>query len=377
MKYFSLKKDLNILIDEKVNDFYNPDYIYLPFKNRILKRENDFVLKYENVVDDSKTLSSISGKVIGLKNCHVNGIKQKCVVIENDFKEEKGIENKVSNKLTKEIIIDKLEENCENNLLEIFKCLLKVDNVVVNVVEDEPYVKNKIVTFKENISEVLEIIDKLSVLYGSKNNTIVVKSSDSNVVDECLNIIGSYPNIDITLADDLFLLGRKQFLLSYLKYDLNSTLYLDINDLIKFYNIVKLGKRSTYLYLTISGDAIEKSKVIKVKKYTNLEEIIRKYIKVIEDDYALIVNGCLGGYEINNLDLIITEDIFAINIMKRNNIKEEKCINCGSCVEVCPVKINPVLYINSNIKDKKCIGCGLCSYICPSYINIKKKVAGK
>ena len=54
----------------------------------------------------------------------------------------------------------------------------------------------------------------------------------------------------------------------------------------------------------------------------------------------------------------------------------QPCIRCGKCLEVCPVKLQP-LYISSYTLKKNfdkaeeynaldCVECGACSYICPA-----------
>jgi ferredoxin len=44
---------------------------------------------------------------------------------------------------------------------------------------------------------------------------------------------------------------------------------------------------------------------------------------------------------------------------------EEKCTNCGTCVEVCPVKAIEVGNEVPVFHDEICIGCGLCASNCP------------
>ncbi|MEG1288295.1 MAG: 4Fe-4S binding protein [Bacilli bacterium] len=377
MKYVTLNKDNKILVNVEMEYFLNPDYVYLPINDKkVLVKQNSNVLKNEVVVDGkNKILSSVSGKAIGLKDVLIGKKNVKSIVVENNFKEESiEIQRKKSSKIDVLNIIKVLEKMEMNDLLETFKSLVKVDNIVISSVEDEPYVKNNIMLLKENINEILEMITELNLLYKSKKNTIVVKSNESMIIDECLNVIGSFPNICITLINDEYLLGRKEYLLDYLKLKENNTLYLTVKDLYKLYNIIKNNRISTTCLITISGDAIETGKVIKAKKYCSLKEIVDKYIKVNSENVVYIINGLMSGFISNINDTILSDDVTALMIMKKNDVVEEKCINCGMCVSVCPLKIDTLKCMKKGIKNESCINCGLCNYVCPSFIDIKKHV---
>ena len=128
--------------------------------------------------------------------------------------------------------------------------------------------------------------------------------------------------------------------------------------------------------MTILGNAIKKGSIINAKKYVKVSDIVSKYIKIIDDDYVCIVNGLMTGYISNLEDLILTDDIDSIFIMKKNTVKEKECINCGLCYNVCPLKINPVKSLKSKRKNPNCLNCGLCTYICPSFINLRKYLKG-
>ena len=154
----------------------------------------------------------------------------------------------------------------------------------------------------------------------------------------------------------------------YLKLKGN-TLFLSVTELVKIYNLFK-DKVSTTKLITISGDAIKENKVLRVKVNTSLKDVTDKYIDINETcDY--IINGLMTGFKIDNINnFIITEEVKSINIMKKRNIKENKCIRCGKCISICPCGVNPVSMQNK----EKCIDCGLCTYICPCYINLRERL---
>jgi electron transport complex protein RnfC len=70
-------------------------------------------------------------------------------------------------------------------------------------------------------------------------------------------------------------------------------------------------------------------------------------------------------------------------------IREQNCIRCGRCLEVCPMRLMPTMlvrYAKAGLYDycqkyhiDYCSGCGACAYVCPAkipllrYINIAKR----
>ena len=189
------------------------------------------------------------------------------------------------------------------------------------------------------------------------------------IINECLNAIGTYPNIKLTLVNDEYLLERKEFLETKLPIK-DNTLYLSTTELLRLNNYL-LDKDTSTTLITISGSALKENKVIRVKKYTLLSDILDNYFTFTTDKFEVIANGLMQGFLISDItNFVITDDIYAINVMKYSKIQEEDCINCGKCIEICPMGVNPLS--GKNIRN--CINCSLCSYICPAFINLKEKL---
>lgn len=377
MRLVSLNKDPKITVKEDIATFLNPDYIYIPiWENKLLVQQNTKVLKGSYIFQNNRMITSpISGTVIGLK------VEQntKYVVIQNDYK-EKRINSKRPNinKLNIDTILSSLELHSEKRLLNIFRSLKKTTNIIINVIDDEPYSKTRIMLMKEHITEVLNLINELSLIYHSQKNIICFKASESSLVEECLNIIGSYPNINMALVDDLYLLGENFYLVNYLSYKEENCLCISIEDLLKLYSLIYNNDNDYEKLITISGDALKNTgQVFKVKKYTDAMELINKKIKLQPGKVVYFAGGVMKGAIKDAHELIITDDIQVINIMQKKEVQTSACFNCGKCVNICPVNINCRLRLKQNKMDKKCLNCGLCSYICPSYIDIKKIIRGE
>jgi electron transport complex protein RnfC len=85
------------------------------------------------------------------------------------------------------------------------------------------------------------------------------------------------------------------------------------------------------------------------------------------------------GYAQPDLDAPITRETDGVTVIPSNEVvpfSDAPCINCGRCVEVCPVFIPVNLvgrYAEFGFFEKAvsmgsgaCVECGLCAYVCPS-----------
>ena len=62
------------------------------------------------------------------------------------------------------------------------------------------------------------------------------------------------------------------------------------------------------------------------------------------------------------------------------SIEKERCVNCGRCVEACPMGLQPVtmrLYADAGrwealegLHVMDCTECGACAYVCPARIRL-------
>lgn len=371
MNLITLNKEYSLLLKDTVTEYLNPNYIYLPVNDdKLLINPKDYIYKGKEILKNK--YSPISGRIVGLKNL----TDDKFLVVENDFKEK--LENKVSlrknlNKLNKEQLLE-LVKNFDLKLYEKLNC--NFSKIIINCIEEQLYVGNYMFLVKEYSNELLEILNNISNILELKEITIIVKDTDYNIIDYLNNIVGIYPNINIKFLPNKYLISEKSILCKYLNIN-EHFIYLNIMELYNLYNFLKRKRIVEDKFLTITGNAIENPQVFKCKMYTKLDDIITNFIKFKSENYVIIVNNLLSNHFCDAKELIVTDDIDSIFIMKKREYKEKKCILCGKCNDICPVKIKVSNLINGKKCDyEDCIKCGLCNYICPSYININKYLEG-
>ena len=181
-----------------------------------------------------------------------------------------------------------------------------------------------------------------------------------------INQIGTYPDITLKLINDLYPLGMKEVLVRNLIDKKEEPIVLDVNDVYNIYNVLRKDKPITHKLVTFSGNLLNKSKVINCKLGTNISEILEEEFNIKDSNYDIVINGLLSGYKVENSNVCITNNIRSVFVVKPIRCKTQECINCGNCLNYCPVGANP----KTGYKMEKCIKCGLCSYICPANINL-------
>lgn len=368
----SIKNDEHIIISNKINNFYDPEKIYIPItcleKNVKL---NEYI--YKNTYFNNY-ISSISGKIIGVEKKLFDKKISECIVVENDYKENIKNKNKSEKIKDKKDLINLLNNYKLVDIKNKIESFENISNLVISSIDEEFYSVKEYITLVNDYREILEITDLLIKIFNVSGALLVTKNTDFNSIKKVKSIIGTYPNIKVTLAPDKYLIGHKSFLCKYLNVQDTNTLLLSTSDIIKIFNILN-GKDINSKILTISGNAIKKSLIISTKIGVSLNEILKKYIKIQESDYEIYINGFMQGYKISkDTDLIINDKIDYIVINKVQNKEILECINCGACNKICPQDINVKNCYTNKLNHKKCIGCGLCNYICPVNINLKEIV---
>lgn len=375
----SIKEANKMKIDDKVHEFLNPDYLYIPFNKdlELAVKTNSTIYKEQVLLKNDKDFiySPISGKVLGkTDSMKLNNKDIECIVIENDFKEKVNKKKgtiKYINEYTKEEAMSLIRKY--NACDEYFPENPKV--MIINGIDRDPYEKTSSLIINEYSSKILEATDALAKIFNIENTIFAINNNDSNNVINLTNNIGTYPNITLKLMPDIYPIGFKEVLLKNLQpknTDLNEVLYLTVLDVYNIYNVLRRKKPITERLITISGNAVKSSMVINVKIGTSLSDLIKNVCEVTTNKYYVVTNGLIAGKTLTSLNSVITTDTRSIFLNTKDKQIEKKCINCGLCNSKCPVGLNPK-YIKEHKKAdrSKCINCGLCTYICPSKINFK------
>ncbi|NMA51246.1 MAG: hypothetical protein GX951_05325 [Mollicutes bacterium] len=374
-RLYRLKNEYQITLQSEILSFPTPEYIYIPIKegwsplvkekDRILK--GDILLKSEN----NMSFSPVSGIINGIEEKNFDGVKQKCFVIKNDFKEkEKSYDILIEDNYDKENIL---------NILYVFGFNYyasrlesgEIKTLIINSIEDEPYMYNKNLLLNNFVNKILATADIFSEAFELSNSHIAIKSSDTTNIEKYISLMGTYPNIDLCLIEDYYLVGKEPFLLEYLDYKKQDTLVIDIEDIIRIYDAIKHHKFNYNKFITISGPNLKRSVVIEVKIGSLLTDVIENTTDYKYKSKLNILNGPMMGYKCDPNKEIVTVNTKGLFILNEYKTKEESCNNCGLCYKMCPVKVNPKKVMKTGKPAKACLDCGLCSYICPSHINLR------
>jgi Na+-translocating ferredoxin:NAD+ oxidoreductase RnfC subunit len=199
-------------------------------------------------------------------------------------------------------------------------------------------------------------------------------------------------------------------------------LILDIQDILRVYEAVVLGKPFIERTVAIAGSACKENKYVNLRIGISLREALQDNIKngiepraifgntmtgLLERDFCIPVGRSIGHITVleefkdreflafmqpglksdSYSQTFLSSYVPSAKIKYDTNLHGElrPCIQCGFCEEVCPVNIIPHL-LSKQIKHDlcegterlgifECIDCGLCSYVCPCKIPLADDIA--
>lgn len=401
-----LEGNKEMSLSNEIVDVSDPNKVYIPLINNNVLCEcitkSGRKVKKGTIIGirkdlDFPILSSVSGKVIGIKKClYLNNKMIDCVVIEND-KKETTLKRKVIEDITsysKEGFVSILKECAVTGMGgSDFPTYLKYNRelniLIVNAVECEPYITSDLMLARLKSDIILETIDAIMKINNISKCFIAYKKHNSLLKDSFIKYISNYPNIVLFPVKDIYPMGWERHLVKYilkLEYDKYPSevgvVVNNISTVFAIYKALKFQRGVTKRIVTISGCVNEPVNVL-AKVGMNMSYVIRKLGGyTIKENLKVIAGGPMMGTSLRNDSVIMSNNLNAITMLPNTVNELNNCMGCGRCIKVCPSKLCPV-FILKNIDDEsklkslhpeKCVECGLCSYICPSKIGLRDAV---
>ena len=105
------------------------------------------------------------------------------------------------------------------------------------------------------------------------------------------------------------------------------------------------------------------------------------------DAAKVISGGPMMGFAMSGAQFPIAKGTSGVIFLTKEEtylVDEDQCINCGHCVDACPMHLTPVMMVKSltagEMQDAKdyglmdCIECGCCSYVCPANVRLVQRI---
>lgn len=267
----------------------------------------------------------------------------------------------------------------------------KIDLLIVNGAESDPYLSSDDVLMKTFPAEIVEgtkitmkAIGVNKAIIGIEDNKkIAVKllqeAVEKSVPDGSIQVKvlkSKYPQGSEKLL--IYCLTGKKLPSEFFPTDIGVVVH-NVNTVYAIREAVLFGKPLFERYITVAGDMISNPGNYKVRIGTRISDIIEECGGLKGDPARMVIGSSMCGQEVNSLDLPVVKGTAGILFMSEKEVNTGKlsaCIRCGKCVDVCPMGLLPCELGKAFEKNKfdkaerlnpfVCILCGTCSYICPS-----------
>ena len=391
----------------------SPNVVYIPLQQHIGSPAKAIVTVGEEVKLGQKigeqqgfvscnVHSSVSGKVIAIKEHDLPGGRGMCIVIENDFKDNvhenvKPVSDIES--LTKEEIVDIVKEAGIVGMGgATFPTHVKIspppgkniDTVILNGAECEPYLTADHRLMLENPEDVVYGLYILMKALDVKKGYIGIEVNKLDAIEAVEEVVKKYENIEVVRLEIKYPQGaEKQLIYACTKREVPSGgLPMDtgvvVNNVATAAQVAKTIKTGMPLVdriTTVTGSCIVEPKNLVTRVGTLVSEIIDQCggFKEGKEVGKIIMGGPMMGIAQYTIDIPTNKGasgILCLDIKESKTPKPQNCLRCGKCLDVCPAFLQP-LYISAyslkNDYDKSeeyraldCIECGSCSFVCPA-----------
>lgn len=353
--------------------------------------------------------ASVSGTVKAIEPYfNPTGTKVESIVIENDgeYKEVSYVAPNKPEELTKEEILSAIGNagvvgmggaGFPTKVKLSPKEPEKIEYVIVNCAECEPYITADYRRMLENTEELVSGMKVLLRLFDNAKGVFGIEDNKLDCIERLQELTKDEPRMEVKALKTKYPQGaERQLIYATTKRAIHAGMLPadvgcvvdNVETLIAIHNAVIKGKPLLERVVTVSGDAVNEPGNFKVLLGTNQKEVVEAAGGLKGEPEKIISGGPMMGFAMFTLDTPITKTSSSILCLTKDEVamrEPSACINCGRCVDVCPSRIVPSKLADFAERYQEeayekwhgleCVECGCCSYICPAKRQLKQSIA--
>ncbi|MCI2131760.1 MAG: electron transport complex subunit RsxC [Eubacterium sp.] len=348
--------------------------------------------------------SSVSGTVVAVEpRKHPNRGMVESIVIRSDGKntpDESVRPNKPLEELSPEEIVDIVKEKGITGMGGAgFPTFIKlkpgkpIDTVLLNGCECEPYLTADHRVLLEYADDVIYGLKAIMKAVDAPKGIIVIEDNKPDAIALLQSRTEGIDNIEVQTVRTKYPQGAEKTLIkNVLKRLVPSgglpadvgTVVDNVSTAVAISDAIQKGMPLVERAVSVTGEHIANPGNYMVKIGTSVKALIDYCGGITGEDVTVKMGGPMMGFPLTDEEVPVIKGTNGVIAIDTDHTKEEECIKCGRCVDVCPMELAPLNFakyvkegnaqalLDNHIRD--CFECGCCQYICSSKIPLVERI---
>lgn len=370
-----------------------------------LVQVGDYVKMYQKIGENPAPVSApihspVSGKVVAVEpRPHPLGDMIMAVVIENDYQDTPCEDMKPLTKKqlwNQEAILDRIREAGVVGMggamfptaVKIKGGIGKVDKLIINGAECEPYLNGDHLTMLNFPTQLLKGIELVRIAQGVDKAYYGIEKNKQDAIDLLNSLHPEQYGIEIVPEEVKYPQGGEKMQVKAVTGrevkpgGLPSGVGCNVVSTRTCYAIYQAcyeGKPVIERIVTVGGSALDGPHNALTRIGTPLGYLAEQCGGFVKTPRKVVLGGPMMGICATSLDAPTVKGnsgVLYFTEEEDKNVEHPNCIRCGKCITVCPMNLEPVfmyMYYSKNDFENMakyhitdCFECGSCSFNCPA-----------